>query len=325
MSQPELQPAPRGLDAAEAAPRQLAVEPTPEELSVLSPMERFAFRVTRRMNEGGWKRFWTLCQRTLGMGWIRVCTYNLMRVHGLEHVEAVSHERPILLVSNHRTFFDMYVVAAELFRRTTWEKRLFFPVRGRFFYESLLGMFVNMLMGWWSMYPPFFAAGSNPIPEKREFDKYSMRSIVDLCRRGRGHLVGFHPEGTRNRNPDPYSFLPPKLGIGKIIREADPQVVPVFVAGLKNDLPRQIVGNWTGGEPIRVHFGAALDLSAFRDRDGMRAYKEIAEFVMSKIAELAEQDRATYGKNSLESGVASLESKQSNTQPADSRLQTPDS
>src|ERR687886_201628 len=61
-------------------------------------------------------------------------------------------ERPVLLVSNHRTFFDMYVVSAELFRRTRGEKKLFFPVRGRFFYESPLGMLVNFLMGWWSMY-----------------------------------------------------------------------------------------------------------------------------------------------------------------------------
>jgi 1-acyl-sn-glycerol-3-phosphate acyltransferase len=305
MSKPETQRNPRVAEAEPVASRDgasvlksltSAVEPTPEELSALSPMERFAFRVTRRMNEGRWKRFWTFCQRTVGMGWIRVCTYNLMRVHGIEHFEEVSHERPILLVSNHRTFFDMYVVAAELFRRTSWEKRLFFPVRGRFFYESPLGMIVNMLMGWWSMYPPFFAAGSRPIPEKREFDKYSMRVLVDLCRRGRGHLIGFHPEGTRNRGDDPYQLLPPKFGVGKLVREADPQVVPVFVAGLTADLWKQVKRNWTQGEPIRVHFGEPLDLSRFREREGMRTYKEIAEFVMSKIAELAEQDRATYAK-----------------------------
>jgi 1-acyl-sn-glycerol-3-phosphate acyltransferase len=325
MSRPE----PRQLveTAIEGEPRSLAeaVEPTPEELAVLSPMERFAFRVSRRMNEGRWKRFWTFCQRTLGMSWIRVCTYNLMRVYGIENIEAVSCERPILLVANHRTFFDMYVVSAELFRRTSWEKKLFFPVRGRFFYESPVGMLVNLLMGWWSMYPPFFAAGSNPLPEKREFDKYSMRALVDLCKRGRGHVVGFHPEGTRNRSDDPYSFLPPKFGVGKLVREADPQVVPVFIAGLVDDLPRQIKRNWTNGEPIRVHFGAALDLSPFRDREGMRIYKEIAEFIMSKIAELGEQDRAMYARESLESGVWSLESKGSDPKPDDSRPQTPDS
>jgi 1-acyl-sn-glycerol-3-phosphate acyltransferase len=298
MSTVETEPTttPRQVEPREPALRDAACEPTPEEISVLSSMERFAFRFSRRMNRGGWKRFWTFCQRTVGMGWIRVCTYNLMRVYGVEHVEAVSHERPLLLVANHRTFFDLYVVSAELFRRTSFEKRLFFPVRGRFFYESPVGMLVNLIMGWWSMYPPFFAAGSNPIPAKREFDKFSMRELVDLCRQGRGHVIGFHPEGTRNRSDDPYSLLPPKFGIGKLIREADPQVVPVFVAGLTNDLTRQIKRNWTGGDPIRVHFGEALDFSRFRDRDGMRTYKEIAEFVMSKLAELAEQDRALQEK-----------------------------
>ena len=275
-----------------------AYEPTPAELSVLAPIERFAFRVTHRMNAGRWKRLWTFCQRTLGAGWIRLATYNLMHVHGLEHVEATDHARPLLLAANHRSFFDMYVVSAELFRRTKWRKKLFFPVRGRFFYESLLGMFVNLMMGWWSMYPPFFAGGDKPIVEKRDFDKYSMRRLLDLCRHGEGHVIGFHPEGTRNKGADPYTFLRPQPGIGRVIKEADPQVVPVFIAGLGNDLPRQVMGNWRGGEPVRIHFGPALDLSAFRAKpDRLRTHKEIADFVMSKIAELGEQDRALYGKH----------------------------
>ena len=117
--------------------------PTAEELAVLSPFERFAFRLTWRMNRGGWKRFWTFCQRTLGAGWIHVCTYNLMRVSGLEHLAEVSHERPLLLVANHRYFFDMYVVSTVLFSRTRWRKQLFFPVRGRFFYDTIGGLLVE--------------------------------------------------------------------------------------------------------------------------------------------------------------------------------------
>jgi hypothetical protein len=65
-----------------------ALLPTAEEFAVLSPFERFAFRFTHRMNLGRWKRFWTWCQSVLGAGWIQISTYNLMQVHGLEHVEA---------------------------------------------------------------------------------------------------------------------------------------------------------------------------------------------------------------------------------------------
>ncbi len=264
-----------------------ACEPTPEELSVLSPMERIAFRVVRRMNEGRAKVFWTWCQRTIGAGWIHLSTYNIMRVYGLEHLEAVSHNRPLLLVANHRSFFDLYTVSTVLFYRTKFPKKLFFPVRGRFFYQSPLGMLVNLVMGWWSMFPPIFMTG-----EKRAFDKFSMRCLTDLCAKGEGYIIGFHPEGTRNLSDDPYSFLRPQPGVGKLIKDAAPQVIPVFIAGLGNNLFKQIMRNWTGGEKIRIHFGAQLDFSRFAEnRDSVRTYKEIADFTMSKIAELGEQDR----------------------------------
>jgi len=215
-----------------------------------------------------------------------------MHVYGLEHVAATSRERPILLAANHRSFFDMYAVSTVLFRHTSWKKQLFFPVRGRFFYQTPLGLFVNLIMGWWSMYPPFFATGDNPIPEKRAFDKFSFRVLAELCRNGPGNVIGFHPEGKRNKNSNPYSFLPPQPGIGKLIKDADPQVVPVFIAGLCNSLPRQIARNWTREDVIRIHFGPMIDFSEYLQKpDRARTYIEISQHVMEKIAELAERDR----------------------------------
>jgi 1-acyl-sn-glycerol-3-phosphate acyltransferase len=280
---------------AEAESRQLVspeeIEPSAEELAALKGYERFAFRLAHRMNQGRFKRFWTWCQSTLGSGWIHLSTYNLMCVYGIENLDAVSHDKPLLLVANHRSFFDMYTVSTVLFRRTSWKKSLFFPVRGRFFYDSPLGSAVNLVMGWWSMYPPFYAEN-----EKRLFDKYSLRRLAGLCRTGAGNVVGFHPEGRRNKDNDPYSLLRAQPGVGKLIKESFPQVIPVFIAGLGNDLRKQVLGNWTGGEKIRVHFGPPLDLTRFREmKDHVRTYKEIAEFVMSEIAKLGEQDRAEYG------------------------------
>ena len=70
-------------------------------------------------------------------------------------------------------------------------------------------------------------------------------------------------------------------------------MIPVFIAGLGNDLPKQVLGNWRGGEPIRIYFGPQLDLSSYLSKkDQARTYLEISRFVMSKIAELGEQDRA---------------------------------
>jgi 1-acyl-sn-glycerol-3-phosphate acyltransferase len=279
-----------------------ALSPSTEELAVLSGMERLAFRVAHRMNQGRWKLFWAWCQKHIGSRWIQLATYKLLHVYGLEHVEAVSHERPLLLVANHRSFFDMYTVSSVLFRRTSWPKTLYFPVRSRFFYESPLGMLVNMLMGWWSMYPPIFAEN-----EKRLFDKYSVRRLAQLCHEGHGHVVGFHPEGTRNLSSDPYSYLRAQPGVGKLIKDSAPQVIPVFIAGLGNQLSRQVVSNWTGGEQIRIRFGAPLELAAFLEKkDHVRTYKEISEFVMSKIAELGEEDRAQFALQSVSDDTLQL-------------------
>jgi 1-acyl-sn-glycerol-3-phosphate acyltransferase len=283
-----------------------SLEPSPDEFAVLSSFERFAFHLVRRMNQGRWKRCWTWCQKIFGAGWIHLSTYNLMEVYGLENIGAASRDRPILLAANHRSFFDMYTVSTVFFLNTSWRKQLFFPVRGRFFYDSLMGLFVNLVMGWWSMYPPFFASGENPLLEKRAFDKFSFRVLTELCREGAGNVIGFHPEGTRNKGPDPYSYLPAQPGIGKLIKDAAPQVIPVFIAGLGNDLPKQVLGNWRGGEKIRIHFGPLLDLSDhLLKKDQARTYIEISKFVMSKIAELGEQDRQmNSGENEPRAGAS---------------------
>lgn len=277
---------------SEESTSQLSDAATPEELSVLSPFELFSFRLVTRMNHGRWKRFWTWCQSRLGALWIHLSTYNIMNVYGLENVEAASRERPILLVANHRSFFDMYAVSSVLFRRTSWRKQLFFPVRGRFFYQSPLGLFVNLIMGWWSMYPPFFSGGDRPLPEKRSFDKYSFRVLTELARSGPGNIIGFHPEGTRNKSDDPYSFLRPQPGVGKLIMDANPQVIPVFIAGLCNSLPKQVARNWNHEEVIRIHFGKQMDLSQYLEKPNrLRTHKEISDVIMDSISKLGEGDR----------------------------------
>jgi len=271
------------------------IRPTKEELSVLNTTEKIGFKLTHKMNQGGWKRFWTFCQRHIGSLWIKICTYNLMNVFGLENVEKTDVEKPLLLVANHRSFFDMYTVSSVLFRQTKRPMNLYFPVRAKFFYTNPIGWLVNLVMGWFSMYPPFFREAKEA--EKREFDKFSLRKLIQIASVGYGTVIGFHPEGKRNLNKDPYGFLPAQPGVGAVIIKAKPQVIPVFIAGLGNDLPKQVLGNWTGGEKVRIWFGEPVDLSQFYGKsDRLRTHKEIADFLMTKIAELSEQDRKKFAK-----------------------------
>ena len=267
----------------------LVLLPNPEEISAISRVERAGFWLTHRMNLGGWKRLMTFFQRHIGSLWIYLATYNLMNVFGIENVENSDVDKPLVLVANHRSFFDMYTVSSVIFRRTRRPVTLFFPVRAKFFYDNPFGWLVNLVMGWFSMYPPFFREAGEV--KKREFDKYSMRRLVQLCTEGHGHVIGFHPEGKRNLKGGTYDLLPAQPGIGKVIYTAHPQVIPVFIAGLGNDLPKQIMGNWTGGPKVRIWFGEKIDLTEFYSkRDAIRTHKEIADHLMAKIGELGAKD-----------------------------------
>ncbi len=264
--------------------------PNESELSVLNSTEKIGFRLTCAMNRGRWKGFWTFFQRHLGSLWIKICTYNLMNVFGIGNVAEAPVDKPLLLVANHRSFFDMYVVSSVIFRQTTRPIRLYFPVRAKFFYTSPVGWFVNLVMGWWAMYPPFFREAREA--EKREFDKFSLAELIRIASSGDGTIIGFHPEGKRNLSDDPYDFLPAQPGVGAVIMKARPNVIPVFIAGLGNHLPKQILGNWTGGPKVRIWFGEPVDLEAFYQKsDRLRTHKEIADHLMAKIGELGEGDR----------------------------------
>lgn len=263
--------------------------PGRQEIEVLGPVERTGFRLAHTMNLGVWKRMMTFGQRHVGSLWIYLATYNLMNVFGIENVENTEVAKPLILVANHRSFFDMYTVSSVIFRRTRRPLKLFFPVRAKFFYDNPVGWLVNLVMGWFSMYPPFFREAGEA--RKRDFDKYSMRRLIQICSEGEAHVIGFHPEGKRNLTGGTYELLPAQPGIGKVIFAAHPQVIPVFIAGLGNDLPKQILGNWRGGEKVRIWFGPPIDLEEFYSRpDRLRTHKEIADHLMSKIAELGEGD-----------------------------------
>jgi 1-acyl-sn-glycerol-3-phosphate acyltransferase len=269
------------------------LSPAKAELEPLSATERVGFEIAHFMNKGAAKRLMAFCQRHIGSLWIYLATYNLMQVYGIDNVERTDPDRPLILVANHRSFFDMYTVSSVLFRRTKRPITLFFPVRAKFFYDNPAGWLVNFIMGWFSMYPPFFREERKAA--KREFDKYSMRRLIQLCSEGPGNVIGFHPEGKRNLTGGPYEMLPAQPGIGKVIYQARPQVLPVFLLGLSNDLGKQVLSNWRGGEKIRIWFGEPVVLDEFYAKsDRLRTHKEIADHLMAKIAELGEQDRSRF-------------------------------
>ena len=259
--------------------------------ALLSPLERAQIRFIRRtLRPGLLDQAVRTLQRTVGQRWILAATDRLRHVHGLERLPPFDPTSSVILVSNHRSFFDLYVATAVLVARGL-PLRILFPVRSTFFYDHPLGPVVNGLMSFFAMYPPIFRDR-----KRAALNLASLDETAGLLRRG-GFFVGMHPEGTRNKGGDPYTLLPPQSGVGRLIRAAGVPVVPVFVNGLGNDLPRQVAGGITGrGTPIHVVFGSPIDFGPLLSGpDSPATHKRIAETCIDAIRSLGGEERAERG------------------------------
>jgi 1-acyl-sn-glycerol-3-phosphate acyltransferase len=150
-------------------------------------------------------------------------------------------------------------------------------------------LFVNLIAGAGVMYPPFFRQRA-----RARLNRKSMQHLADVLQR-KGWLVGFHPEGTRNKSDDPYTLLPMQPGASELALRPGVVVVPVFINGLGNSLVGAIKRGFGGASPegpcICV-FGNPLALDRLQqERLGPRAYKEAALVMESALLDLAARER----------------------------------
>lgn len=270
----------------------LAVLQAYENAGSLSPMQRRLLSLCASINEDArFKRLQRMFLHMVGKRWVRACTRNLLDVKGLEHAFELEPERGVLVCSNHRSFFDMYVISSVfLCAGVPWFRDQFYPVRMKFFYERWTGLAVNLIMGGGCMYPPIFRDR-----QQADLNKVSVKRVVSFLQKP-GVVVGMHPEGTRGKGPDPYQLLRAQPGIGQMALQAKVPVLPVWVHGLGNDLPRQILSNFgppeRRGEPIVIRVGESVDLADLRQKRGrITLYKQAADRILDKIRALGESSR----------------------------------
>jgi 1-acyl-sn-glycerol-3-phosphate acyltransferase len=215
-----------------------------------------------------------------------------MLVEGLEDIRALEPATGVMLVSNHRSFFDQYAMLLACYMGPVpWARHLFFPVRSNFFYDQPLGIVVNTAIAGGAMYPPIYRQA-----ERRALNDDALDKMVEILKKP-GNVLGMHPEGTRGKGPDPYKFLPAQPGVGKLALVAQPVVVPAFIHGLGNNVLEDIKWNF-GREARRDHavitvFGAPVDYTdLLAEKPRPTLYKKCADRLMSEIGKLMDRERA---------------------------------
>lgn len=262
--------------------------PSPEQLALLTKTERVAFELAELVNahlqpvQAAWNRAFMGAMIWSAGG-------RRFHVEGLERIASLGKRARLLLVANHRSFFDFYVITAMLFWRTNLSRRILFPVRSSFFYDHPAGPLINAAMSGMAMFPPILRDR-----QRATFNRWSIERCVEELEKP-GTVMGLHPEGTRNKSDDPYSFLPAQPGAGKLGLETTARVVPIFIHGLTNDLRDEWRRNWlepTAAHPITLMFGPDIDFSDLRAKGSRPAtQKRAADRCLDAIRDLAEQHR----------------------------------
>ncbi len=265
-----------------------------EELSSFSPRERRLLSFADAFQgEHKWVSEVWISTFMRSMLWF--CGGRRYRIHGADVLESFQPEDRVLLVANHRSFFDFFVVTFVNVTRSRLGRRAFFPVRSTFFYEHPLGGLVNLAMSGMMMYPPVFRDRKH-----LRFNLHALRRLVDELKVP-GTVVGIHPEGTRGKGPDPYELLPVQFGVGRVALEAKgARIVPIFVIGMSSNLALETVRNWLfpHAYPIDVEFGPDIELDDLRAkaagsrRAKLSAERDAAERCMAAIRSLGEHVRA---------------------------------
>ena len=191
-------------------------------------------------------------------------------VEGLHHVPATG---PVIVASNHLSFFDSVVIPVVVPRKVV------FLAKSDYFTGT--GVKGTLVRAWFE--------GLGMLPVDRDDTKAAIASLdTALEVLGRGDAFGLYPEGTRSRDGRLYRG---RTGVAHLALTAGVPVVPVGITGTERlqpvdaRLPRVVPVSISFGEPIQVvgrYDGVPLG----------KARREITDEIMRAIQALTGQEEA---------------------------------
>ena len=205
----------------------------------------------------------------------------------IEGAENIPTAGPAILVSNHLSAGDTFLLPALIKRRLT------FPAKAELFQGSRLR----------DRFTTWFLTGVGMVPMDRSGGRASatsMSAVLTVLRSG--NLLGIFPEGTRSVDGRLYKG---KTGVARLVLTAGVPVIPVAMVNT------QFVPTGPARIPLMrrpgIRFGKPLDFTRYaasgNDRDVLRY---VTDEIMNAVMELSGQDYVdAYGtsvKSALEAG-----------------------
>jgi len=228
----------------------------------------------------------------LALGAVAVGSFVLYRmmnrteVEGLENVPS-SHDN-VLYCLNHNSMLDNFAFETMVYLPKVFVSPEYLPInladRKNFFGDPKSRRFKDKVL---TVLGKHFFTHLRAFPvDRKRGDLEQVDKWIELLRQ---NIVVVFPEGTRSRSGE---IGEGKAGVGKLIYEARPTVIPVRMTGSGDVLP---VGSVIPRvfQKVGIVIGKPLDLSDLVDRplpgersDELDLYREIASRVVEAIREL---------------------------------------
>lgn len=203
---------------------------------------------------------WLLTNVTVTVFWLFFHGLNRTTVIGRHHV---GREPNTLLLSNHQSMIDSFLVGVEAFYPHSWLRPHLLPWNP----AAVENFFKNRVLAWladnWRCIPVR--------PGRR--DLRALHRMIEVLPDG---VMTLFPEGTRTRTGAVRQGRP---GAGMLILATRPRVIPVAIAGMNDVLP--VGERWPRlFRRIHVKYGPPVDYSEFLDRPRNR---ETAQAIVDKV------------------------------------------
>jgi 1-acyl-sn-glycerol-3-phosphate acyltransferase len=186
-------------------------------------------------------------------------TFLRCRYRGAENVPKSG---PVILASNHISYLDPMVIGCGIWRPCA------FMAKEQLFRHRLLGWFITKV---------------NSFPVKRGTgDRAALKRSEEVLEKGMPLVI--FPEGTRSETGD---LQEPEMGVGMIAYRTGAPVVPVYVSGTNNALPK---GGGLRLAPISATYGEPIRFTVPEGRKASREeYEAAARRIMAAIAKLRDE------------------------------------
>ena len=194
------------------------------------------------------------------------------KVEGVHHVP---WSGPVIVASNHLSFFDSVVIPVVVPRKVV------FLAKSDYFTGT--GVKGTLVRAWFE--------GLGMLPVDRDDTRAAIASLdTALEVLGKGEAFGIYPEGTRSRDGRLYRG---RTGVAHLALTSGAPVVPVGLIGTEDIQPVGASRPRLGRVDVTVRIGEPIRVAG--EYDGVptgRARRDLTDRIMASIAELTGQEPA---------------------------------